>query len=253
MSPKDKVLDKLSKLKAHMESAAQVSTEEEAQAFSAAIQRLLMEHKLTMEDIPDPTATVKEEPINKYRVDLYEHDIAVKKRRVAWQERIGSIVSRAYYCSMLVSHSSNHIWFVGTESDTKIAEFMYVKLVRLLVAMSEKEYVKAFYECKGRGHVEEARGFKESFLAGFCNRLQERLTAERRKVEEEATASCTSLVPLRNAETRVAQFMAQFSKASHGPSMSNRNSLGFQRGRESADKINFDKAIPGNLNRKEIK
>jgi len=255
MSPKDKVLDKLAKLKAHMESAQQVSTEAEAQAFSAAIQRLLMEHKLTMADIPDPiTHEVKEEPIVRHHVNLREHEIAQKKRRIAWQEKIAIIVSKAYYCSMLISLKSNDIWFVGTESDVKIAEFMYVKLVRLLTTISEKEYVRAFYECKARGRVEDARGFKESFLAGFCNRLKDRLEEEKHRVEDEATAACTSLVPLRTAETRVAQFMMQFGRAKSSTRMDLSNELGYTRGRSAADRINLsDRAISGQGSNKQLK
>jgi hypothetical protein len=47
----EKILDKLGKIKAHMESAQEIGNEAEAQAFAAMLQSLLLKHKLEMTDI----------------------------------------------------------------------------------------------------------------------------------------------------------------------------------------------------------
>ena len=51
MSPNEKILDKLGKIKAHMESAAEIGNVAEAQVFGVMLQNLLAKHKLEMTDI----------------------------------------------------------------------------------------------------------------------------------------------------------------------------------------------------------
>jgi 1,6-anhydro-N-acetylmuramate kinase len=47
----EKILEKLGKIKAHMESAQEIGNEAEAQAFASMLQNLLTKHKLEMTDI----------------------------------------------------------------------------------------------------------------------------------------------------------------------------------------------------------
>jgi len=62
MTDKDKILDKLAKIKRHMESAQAIGNEQEAQAFAAALQTMLLNHKLEMTDV-EYASEMKDEPI----------------------------------------------------------------------------------------------------------------------------------------------------------------------------------------------
>lgn len=67
MTEKEKVLSKLAKLRAHMESAKALGSEQEAEAFAGMFNRLLMEHELEASDV-DYAERSREEPIVERRV-----------------------------------------------------------------------------------------------------------------------------------------------------------------------------------------
>ena len=98
MNDREKIVDKIRKLKAHAESAETIGSEAEAQAFAAAMQRLMNEHTVTMTDI-EFKEYERDEPVDEWNIDYSKYDdIKVKSSRIAWIERLASIVAKAYHC-----------------------------------------------------------------------------------------------------------------------------------------------------------
>lgn len=231
----DKILDKLAKIKAHMESAKKIGSEAEAQAFAEMLQKLLLKHKLDMTDI-EVEAEEKAEPVDRYDVDLDSHGLKTKASRVGWSEKLAVIVARAHFCRILIYRGSNLITIVGRKSDAAVAEFLYVTLLRAAESIAQKEYVKFFYECRDAGDVRRARGFKASFLVAFVSRIEYRLDQVRRA---EASSS-TAIVRVNRAELAVKQFMDGM-KTRTIKSLTHvaKNAEGYNRGKAAADRVNL--------------
>jgi hypothetical protein len=225
MTDTKKVLEKLGKLKAHMDSAQDIGSEAEAQAFAAAIQKLLMQHKLEMTDI-QYSAHVKEEPVEehlvggdleyagtgkKFRCVLKDYpDVEVLSRRVDWMETLGAIVAQAHNCSMLISQKSSQIWFVGMRSNIAVAEYIYITMLRTIDKLSHKEYMKFRRECRGRDDgggrfLHETWGFKASWIRGFITRLAQRFREAKLKMEQDNSG--TALVRINKEAIAVKDYL----------------------------------------------
>lgn len=246
---KDKLLDKLQKLRTHADSAEKIGNQEEAQAFAAMFQKLLLEHHIEMTDLEFETME-REQPVEKHMIDYDQHGIPYKRSRVAWMERLASIVAKAHYCRILVHPGSNAITLVGRHEDIAVAEFMYVTLVRAIQQMAKKEHMKYCWETYKRdGHCHAAAGFKEAFIQSFIMRLAERYDLARRQAE----STCTALVRL---DTAVEDFMknGEFKKCYSLARMGSHNGEGHRRGRRAADEVDIHgKAVGGGDNTKLIR
>ena len=127
MNDREKILEKLQKIKAHAESAEKIGSQAEAEAFAAMFQQLLLKHKISATEV-EVEQLERDEPVDKFQVDW--QDIRVRSTRIAWIERLAGIVARAYFCRILVHPRSSNITIVGRKSDAAIAEYMLVTLVR---------------------------------------------------------------------------------------------------------------------------
>jgi len=257
----EKLLDKLSKLKAHAESAKAIGSEAEAQAFAEKLQSLLLEHDLSMSDLEFERMEA-EEPIEQEYIDLEKHGIKSKKTRIAWMERLASVVARANFCRVLVSSGSSNIWLVGRREHRAVAEYMIVTLTRAIIDISKHEHGKFSYECyKKYGNTSGARGFKDSFITGFLVRLFERLEERKKKA---TTSTSTALMRINKEDSAVELELKRRRELKKddpnalrkSSSLANRapsSVAGFQRGRKAADNINLDgKGIETSAPRKGI-
>lgn len=231
MEDRDKVIEKLLKIKAHAESAAKIGSEAEAEAFAAMLQQLLLKHKIELTDL-EVEQEEADEPVDKYAVDW--QDVRVRANRVMWIERLAGVVARAYFCRTLVHPGSSRITLVGRRSDAAVAEFMIVTLTRLAQKLAKKERDKVYRQDRAA-----SAGFQSSFLKSFIVRIAERFEEERGTA---TSSSCTALVRVNRAEAAVNEFMSQgqFKKAAvvRG-SREDANALGWRRGREVADGLNL--------------
>lgn len=163
-----KIIERIAKLKAKADSCEQMGSQEEALAFAAKVQDLLNEYKLSMEEITLAELDLQD-PIGNEEVD------GDKNRRVKWQETLAQIIARANFCRLLLrSSGDNTVWFVGRESDRKIAAWMFAYLRAEIERQAQRAYVKHFNELRKQGRERQARGFKASFINAFVNALSER-------------------------------------------------------------------------------
>jgi len=193
---REKILDKLRKLNAMAESAAELGSEHEAQAFAAKVQELLTAYKLNRADIGGEAP--KDEPINITYVSWRDLGLESRKVRVGWTERLGHFVAEAYYCDFVICGWGGHIgMLVGAETDRKVATYMYVTLGRFLQKLVEQEYAAAWKRCLAAGDVTLCRGFKAGFTYGFLTRLKERFDEEVRPKADVPLATTTAIVHVR--------------------------------------------------------
>jgi len=252
----NKILDKLGKIKAHMESAKEIGNEAEAQAFAAMLQNLLAKHKLEMTDL-QYSSHLQDEPVEEFAVggaSVYKDgkrvmerypDIEFTSKRSAWAETLAAIITRAHSCQIIVSIGSSRLWMVGRKSDAMVAEYLFVTLFRAAERLSHKEYKRFRAQCRARDngggrYLHETHNFKASWLSGFINRLHERF--------EEEKYSGTALVRINKEALAVKQYMEQKKgkKANHIQGNNARNAEGYNRGRKAADGLNIsNNAVAG--------
>lgn len=243
----DKLLDKLQKLKNMAEGAKAIGSEAEAQAFADMLQRLLLEHDLSMTDL-EFERMEQEEPVGDSYVDFKRYDIKEKKTRTAWMERLASMVARANFCRILVQAGSSNFWLVGRREHRAVAEYMIVTLTRAVMDISKHEHSAYSWECYKRdGNCQAARGFKDAFITAFLLRLFERLEARKQTT---GASTDTGLMRINREDAAVENEMKRRKEAKETGRVNGlrvaapSNREGVRRGRQAADKINLDgKAI----------
>jgi len=257
----DKILDKLGKIKAHMESAQEIGNEAEAQAFAAMLQTLLAKHKLEMTDI-QYSQHLAEEPVAEYGVgsdnssQQYEYrdgkrfykkypDVEVVYRRIEWIENLAGIVARAHSCEILVCQGRSSVWFVGRKSDVQIAEYLFITMQRTAEKLSHKEYKKFRAQCRkedngGGAYLHRTHGFKASFLEAFTMRLFERFEEEKHKMEHDYSG--TALMRINREALAVRSYLDE-KKGKKAKSLNSNqgfNEEGYRRGKATADSMRLD-------------
>lgn len=245
---KAKIIDKLVKMQRSRQSEAELGNTEAAEAFAAAINRMLIEYELHPSDL-DYARAADDDPIIELRVNLKNYNIDAKRQRVAWQESLARIVANAHLCSFLLSPGSNDIWFVGTRSHATVAEYVFGTLVPAAARMSTTEYLRfraSVTPLPGTQKRPGTYGFTEAWLDAFTRRIAERFADARKASVAEAVvdlpagSASTALIRLDGALTRVRsyiddKFKSRRSGANALSSGRSNNAEGKARGRAAAD------------------
>lgn len=192
---KAKILDKLVKMQKSRESEAQLGNAAAAEAFASAINRMLIEYELNPSAVDYARAT-DQDPVIELKVNWVQHMrpgdnpkmFQAGKRRIAWQETLARVVSKAHLCSFLIQTNSDTVWFVGTKSHATVAEYVYSTLVLAAFKMAKSETEDYKRRCQREGRPKDAEGFRESWLAAFIQRIDERFADARKAAVAEVAA-----------------------------------------------------------------
>jgi len=176
---REKVLARLVKMQAQRDGEATLGNLDAAEAFAAAINRMLIDYELNPSDI-DYARTADTDPIVDVRVDLKKYGIKAQGSRIAWQEQLARIVATAHLCTFLISTRHNSITFVGTKSHATVAEYVYGTLVPPVKKMSLRDYEAFMRVCIKEGRRHELHGFMGSWLHSFMERLSQRFDEARK-------------------------------------------------------------------------
>jgi hypothetical protein len=254
MTDTEKILDKLGKIKRHMDSAKEIGNEAEAQAFAGMLQNLLLRHKLEMTDI-NYQKEMQSEPIVEQRPEtIYDMkrgrvykdfpDVEVVGQRREWAERLADIVSNAYSCRFLVVQGSSIIYFVGHKSNVAMVEYLYLTMLRAADKMSSNAAKKqrAAWRQQNGGAGMTPRGFRESWLRGFCERIGQRMKEEREKFNNPTQS--TALVRVDKEALAVLDYMNKFRKmASRVRGPQHFNDAGYSAGKNAANGLNLNRPL----------
>ena len=233
---KDKILDKLAKIQAHAESAAEIGNEAEAQAFATMLQQLCLKHKIAMTDIElqeqDDT-----EPIEEREMDYAKGGVKLKRTRNAWQEQLMRIIARAHFCRFLVMTGTSRLILVGRDSDAAVAEYLFMTLSRTLSKMAQQASAKEYRKYYKTGMTSKMKGYKQSYINGFISRLGRRFDDERQVVE---SSTSTALVRVERADEEVQDFMQKYKSNARSLSQNVEfNLAGLRAGRNAANAVNL--------------
>lgn len=246
----DRVLDKIRKIKAHMESASKIGNDKEAEAFAAMMQRMMLQHNIAMTDI-EVEQMEADEPITEHWFNPEGKDGKSKRTRSYWMEDLAKIVAKAHFCDIAVNEKWNHIMLIGRKSNIEVAEFMVVTLSRLIHKMALNAWWREWtrrggkqsYE-RNREVREELKGFRPAYVKSFTQRLAERYAEERRKATQGPEATTTALVRVNRAEAATRAYMHDKFKDSEPAKQITRfkdtvHGAGWRQGREAADAIDL--------------
>lgn len=246
MSNRKEIIEKIKKLQQMAKSAKEVSTEDEAQAFSTAMQRLMLKHKVTMSEV-EHASLDKEDPCDKLSVHE-NYGRPLKKARILWQESLAKAVCKAHFCRMLVTERSSVLVFVGRLTDLEAAASTFGYMASVAENMADKAYTKAYsvaWKTEGywerKNALHEMKGFRYSFLLGFAQRLGERYDEELEKMkqEQQGAAGETALIRLTDAMKVVNEWasknlcIVKANNSSRGIS----NGAGYDEGKNAANDI----------------
>ncbi len=171
----DGVLDRISKLLAMADNEA--TGPEEAAAFTAKVQELLIQHRLSEMDVRDHQSQ-DDNPIGACRIQAG----GLKSRRCEWQENLAGYLAQAYFCQLLVTTGTNQVTLVGRRFDLNVASKLYLHLVGRINTLADKAYGKYFRSCSDAGIPEQARGYRTGFINAFVHTIGFRLHENRKKI-----------------------------------------------------------------------
>lgn len=239
---RQKTIDKLLKMQKSRDGEAALGNNDAAEAFAAAINKMMLEHELEPSDL-DYAHAMQDDPVVEVKTDLKKYRVEQKQSRIAWQETLARIVANAHLCKFLVRSRSNDIWFVGTRSHATVAEYVYGILVRNANVMSWKAYrayLEEGIEAYGKAKAVKA-GFRSSWQMAFVERVAERLKEARTAAVADVPMEHrgTALMRLEGALVKAQQYVDDKFKARRGlPALAYSrasNAEGARQGRAAAD------------------
>lgn len=130
------IIVKLNKLLRHAESAREIGSIAEAEAFAARTQELLTKHKLEMSDIQF-VEQEESEPIELEYISPSDLGIKHQPKRIAWQENLAMTIGHANDCSTLILIDSNCAFFVGRKSDREICVGLLRYFLHLIISLAK--------------------------------------------------------------------------------------------------------------------
>lgn len=209
-------LKKLKKLKKLYEGAKKINSEGEAAAAASAIQRLLVEYNLSMEEVESSIS--KDE-----RKDAVEEEKAsgftYKSIGGQWEYRLAYICCKYNFCKCFMFGSSyKNLLLIGKKENLEIVKWLREMLSERFVEISNekwKEYKKT-EEYLLQPAISKDR-FQRGFLMGCVAGIDEKMKeiAERDKREDEVYSSKVTALTLRN-NTDIDEFIAnKYSKVKY--------------------------------------
>jgi hypothetical protein len=118
-------------------------------------------------------------------------------------------------------------------------------MLRCADKMSELEAKRqrAAWRQQNGGAGMTPKGYRESWLLGFCKRLGERMEEERRKFETPSTS--TALVRVNKEALAVNNYMTKFKSISTQRKHGAFNQAGYESGQKAANGLNLNRPLSG--------
>lgn len=235
----DKIIDRIRKLHAKAESAKEIGSFEEAAAFAAAVEKMLMKYKLSQSTLTFDEKEA-EDPLGAHWLNWDKQEgMKTNKRRINWISALTMTVAEAHFCKLVFSRKSSNIIIFGREQDRAVCEYMCVMLVRLGIDLADKAYRKKRYETWKKGRLEEAHGFREAFLFGYVTRLEERYAAMRAE-EVKLHGPGVAIVVQRSSEEVEKYRDSQMDVQQKTTKIKADHREGIDQGRAAAEKVNLN-------------
>jgi len=242
VDPTQKIIDKVIKMKKSSASEAALGNAAAAESFAAMVNKLMMDHDLNASDLD--YAAMDKDPVIEKRLDFGAYNVKRTKTRIAWQQRLASLVARAHMCQILISSGCNSITFVGTKAHATVAEYVYGTMVPAVDKIADIEYYRYYDQQARLGQASTARGYRKGWLEAFVERIGERFNEQRKASVAASPSESTSLMRINGSLRKVSEYIDnKFSKKrSHylgELKMGHSHGAGHRDGRAAADRINL--------------
>jgi hypothetical protein len=204
-------------------------TEAEAQSAAAAVDRLLAEYEIDLDEV-----TLREQAVTLVELKAFHHPV-----RFAAAD-IGKFCD----CKMWSQRASNELCFLGLELDTEVAEYLVFLFMRAIDRESN-EFV-AFNPDYALGDRERQRVLVHSFHVGIATRLGERLAHMKSSRDFTQKATGFDLVVSKTAmvSEAFATLGIKLGRISYGASV--KDTASFNAGRAAGDRVNINQGVGRN-------
>ena len=178
-----KLIQRIQKLHKQAESAAQVGSLEEADAFMEAVQKTLNKYNLDssvlsldLRDLEDPMGSEAEWGVTGRH----------KMKPVHWAQNLALHVALAHHCACLVSMTSSMVFFYGRQSNRGVAKRMFVYLRDAAERIGWDAYVTEVNRRKKLYGSEKGAGqWRLNWLEGFVHEVGQRYERMRIKADSD--------------------------------------------------------------------
>lgn len=196
-----KILERIKKLVELARSEEKLGNIEAAATIAAKVQRMLLRHDLTMDDV-EVAESDKEGYV---MVTCTPPPHILRRHRVGWQEDLAASIAEAHMCKSLVLQDSNVQVFAGKKQDAEVCDYMYMVLVTAAVQIADESYeatINRLYANFGYprdcGLLDNRLvGFKDAFYVGFVLAIGNRYMQTAKDIREEATKGGESVAMIR--------------------------------------------------------
>jgi len=178
MSNTERIIDKIKKLIKHQGGNR---TAEETAAFASKIQRLLIDHKISADQVR--VDDEPEEKVGEERVRSGSYSVRFGRGYVPLEDnRMMRVVADTHFCRAIGLPGSNTILLIGAEEDRAVTVEMFRFLVSTMKRLARIE------EEKTRRSRRSVRKFKTYFYSGFTSAVRRRYLEMREKADNQSTA-----------------------------------------------------------------
>lgn len=179
----NKILEKLRKLLLHKESAEQIGSTSEAEAFALKIQDMLNQYNLSLSDI-----NLEDRKSNMVREKGLDAKSQGFKGRSSYI--VMNVIAQNNWCKAYASHSSSvgTMSVIGSKENVEVCKYLHSILFPLAVKLGKAEYLK-FKKTDMSvqlGLITTSRGkYMRAYIDGFAKGLSVKFHREKEKFEVE--------------------------------------------------------------------
>lgn len=189
----DTVKKKLQKLRALYESAKKVNSEGEAAACAAAIQRILTQYNLTMEEVG---VCGDDEKVDECRCSGMNY-----KMGGYWEFQLMNVIAEYNFCQcFMIGGTYKNLILFGRKENMETVKWLKDLLSERFVKFSNNRWNQYRFSEEQIFNPITKHRFQRAYLMGAVSGLREKLEEEKRRNEPDVATKITSLCLRRNAE-----------------------------------------------------
>jgi hypothetical protein len=182
------IIDKIRKLMAHSESAKEMGSIAEAEAFAQKAQKLLQEYNLTKADLTEEEA----------KAEILHDEMPAKVPGVGGKSsfNVMAVIARYNWCQAYTMGRSslNKMIMVGSPENIEVCKYIHSTVINAFMSIGRKEYkeYKENFTPDQNFKTGKPVGFDtymRTFFLGAARGLSEKLRAEREEFEKENESS----------------------------------------------------------------
>ena len=238
-----KIIDKIIKLMEKADSAKEIGSLAEAEAFAAKAQKLLAEYNLTKADL------TKEEQA----AEIIDIEMPSKVPGIGGRTsfNIMAVVARFNWCQAYTygKAKDNKMIIIGSPENIEVCQYIHSQLVLAFISIGNVEYKK--YKEDFEPYMNPKTGkpigfdtYMRTFFRGAADGLYKKLSDERKEFEE---AHKDSTAIIRTNEVVIKDYVAaKWGGTGRGRRTSYDNSSGaYSKGVEAGKKVSIKKGVGG--------